>query len=209
MNSPYFIHPSSVAPWREHVPWVHPRHKSAYEAKLNFDEQMKRVEFFFFFCWPGENHSCVHLLAVDLMQLSLSLSLLSIPSFKITSNTRSTLQRRVGTWKQKTNVFCTCIIYHLCVNSVSADIMKAREEFLTHPVISWIAPLPSPPFSPLCLFPSCPEFQVCHHHSLSLSRAWGVIKSAGWNVQVLQPIHIFPKLTAPQSDRQCLLINFV
>lgn len=169
MNSPYFIHPSSVAPWREHVPWVHPRHKSAYEAKLNFDEQMKRVEFFFFFCWPGENHSCVHLLAVDLMQLSLSLSLLSIPSFKITSNTRSTLQRRVGTWKQKTNVFCTCIIYHLCVNSVSADIMKAREEqipnsschlldcapplpsvfsSLSLPIMSWIPSL-SPPFSVL------------------------------------------------------------
>lgn len=30
---------------------LHPRHKSTYDAKFNFDEQMKRVEFFFLLTW--------------------------------------------------------------------------------------------------------------------------------------------------------------
>lgn len=129
----------------------------------------KELSFFFFLLTWWKSFMRSSLSGWFNATLSLSLSLLSIPSFKITSNTRSTLQRRVGTWKQKTNVFCTGIIYHLCVNSVSADIMKAREEqipnsschlldcapplpsvfsSLSLPIMSWIPSL-SPPFSVL------------------------------------------------------------
>lgn len=63
-----FIHQLSAVPWGEQVPSVSLCHKSTYDTKYNFGEQMKGTEDLF--CWLSESHSSIDLSTVDLLWLS-------------------------------------------------------------------------------------------------------------------------------------------